>query len=65
MLNQVIKIKEKTGLTIEDVAKRAEISSRTIRRWRNGTKPHPLLIKALEEALEDIRNFYRERGIEI
>jgi len=66
LLKQLIEIKKKTGLTIDDIAKRAKISARTIRRWRNGTrKPHPLHVEAVEKVLEDIRNFYRERGIEV
>jgi len=64
-LKAIKTIKAKTGLRIKDIAKRANLSTRTIRRWRNGTKPHPLHIKALEEVIEDIKNFYGERGIKI
>ena len=66
LLKQLIEIKNKTGLTIKDIAMRANLSTRTIRRWNNGTRnPHPLHIEALERVLKDIINFYKERGIEI
>jgi len=66
LLNQVIKIKKKTGFKMKDIAKEAGISERTIRRWIRGThKPHPLHFKSLEKVVERINNFCRERGIEI
>ena len=66
LYKQLEEIKKKTDFTIKDIAKRAGISERTIRRWIKGThKPHPLHWKAFEEAIEDIKNFCREKGIEI
>ena len=66
LLNQLEEIKKKTGLPIKDIAKQAKISPRTIRRWRKGIhEPHPLHWEAFEKAIEQIRNFYRERGIKV
>lgn len=48
-LNEFTALREKAGLTCQEVAEKCSVTPRTVYRWEKGARPHPLAMKQLKE----------------
>lgn len=53
MVKSFSQLREKSGLSVQDVAEKCSVNLRTAYRWENGeTKPHPLAVEKLTEIIK-------------
>lgn len=51
-INPIKKLREATGLSMEDLASKVGVSAMSIYRWERGNKPHKVFEKKLKNILE-------------